>query len=106
MIVELRQQIVELVTHGHEPGGIIMSPPQMRRFLKQAHVPGSGVEHDREAPSGYAFEGVPIFRSWEIIGPVAVSRDVLAVLRREVRTVFSKGSIDQPTTRAQHDLLF
>ena len=98
---EITKQLVELVTRDHEMGGIIMTPPQMNRLLKD--VPVHKMTKADEG-SGWAYEGVPIYRSWEIVGPCVVSRQVLALLRREVRG-YTEFSGDTPK-RVQHDLLF
>lgn len=103
MLETIRQQIAGMVAHGHEPAAIIMTPWELKRFIAQTHP---GDLRRSPAGSGYELEGLPIYRSWEISGPAIVSREVLALLRREYRTHWLPGDYEQPARRAQSDLLF
>lgn len=89
MLDQVQQQIAEMVARGDVPGGIIMTPPELLRFRREAEKRGEVYETDTPAHgmhpaitgSGWAFMGRPIFRCWEISGPAVVSRDVLRALR-------------------------
>lgn len=78
MLEQVQQQIAEMVARGYEPGGIVMTPPEMKRFMNEARSSHMEVVSDG---SGWAFMGLPLYRSWEISGPAVVSRDVLRAMR-------------------------
>lgn len=79
MLDQVRQQINELVTKDQTLGAIIMTPLEMTRFMSQCKAG----ELDRCGEgSGWSFEGLTIWRSFEIAGPTVVSREVFKVLER------------------------
>lgn len=79
---ELSRLLVDMVTAGHTPAAIIMSPTQMRRWLRDARPDLNTTSEG----SGWSFEHIPIYRSYEIVGPAVVSRDVLKALRKMGRS--------------------
>lgn len=82
MIEDLQREITMMVAKGYEPGGIVMTPLQMTRFMAEVERD----THLRRSPnddgSGWEFAGLPIYRSFEISGPTVVSHEVLDALRK------------------------
>lgn len=79
MLDDLQRQALEMITHGHTPGAIIVSPPEMKRLLREA---GANVMFGEGAEgSGWQCIGLPVYRCWEIGGPTVVSVDVLNAMR-------------------------
>lgn len=96
MLDQLDREILEVATRV-TPGAIITSPRQMMSFL---HDAGRDVERMHklnrcaDCPSGWDYNGLPLWRSWEISGPAVVSVDVLKLLRR-ARRYTHLGASDQ-----------
>lgn len=104
----IRQQACEMVVKGHTPGGIIMTPPEMMRFMNEcSRIPSMRPLNDPNAPSGWSFESLPIARSYEIAGPAVVSREVWDVLCRQNRSRYKAATLaDDTPTREFWDVLF
>lgn len=106
---DIQQQAVEIVTKGQDPGGIVVSPPRLLTllaFASQRHA----FEHDPRSPCGWSLFGIPVFRCWEIPGPVVVSEAVLKVLLKCERIYYDDSSIIVerllPSAPPQNPILF
>lgn len=109
---EISQAICEMITHGIEPAAIIMTPVQLKRLLALFKTDENWLERfdtkDNPAPagSGWAFEGLPIWRSLHLSGPSVVDRYTLSLLRQGVIRKYQQTGPDEPRALTQHDLLF
>lgn len=99
----LTRQLIEMAGR-HEIGAIIMTPPEMMKLIGDP----AAKEHLSKGPegSGWTFQNCPIYRSWEISGPAVVSREVLALLKRQNRSRFLDGVATEAPKREFWDLLF
>lgn len=94
---DIQAQLRDMIVRSGDalPGAIIMSPTRMKRFLNEPLVRFTRTSEG----SGWAFEGVPIYRSWEIIGPAVVSKFVL-------RTLFAQSALCKSALKDYEPLLF
>lgn len=106
MIETIKLQLLEMVARGIEPAAIVGSPPQIKRLFAECRQGELHPDPRKDSGSGWTFEGLPVWRCWEIGGPCVVSYEVLKVLRREYRTHWGSVAADEPVSRAQTDLLF
>ena len=107
MFDDARREISEMIARGLEPAAIIMTPKNQTRFLAEPDPSRSLHRDDRGRGSGWAFEGLPIYRSWEISGPCVVTADVLRVLLkagRHRRSLDLHESLTEPAVYVENDL--
>jgi hypothetical protein len=102
MTHDIEKQLADMFSSGREPGAIIMTPPQLRRWLNElSHTPGNKLDFDDiKGSSGWKFMSVPIYRSWEIVGPCVVTmdvRDALLKMGRYPRVGASRGPMHAAT---------